>query len=480
MLSMLAATAAPAAADTEGPEIMGFGPDNVIVLIGDGMGYNHVDAASLYENGTSYSQVSVGVDPEDDSDGSTMPSPPSREGSRPFAAGDVEREPSEPNNVYEEFPVQLGMATYNVDGGYSSDDAWGDFDWVKDGATDSAAAGTALATGVHTNNGAIGLDPEGDPVRNLTERAQETDRASGVVTSVQFSHATPASFVAHNASRNNYHSIAREMLTEHEIDVVMGAGHPYFDDDGEAVEEPAFDYIDERTYESVTSGDLGFETVEEADDFADLAQAQNPPERVFGLAQAATTLQYDRSGPDRDSEGNPIDGAEPYTAPDNENVPSLSDMTAGALNVLDNASDEGMFLMVEGGAIDWAGHGNEMGRLIEEQIAFNEAVDTVVDWVEQESSWQETLVVVTADHETGYLAGPGAGDAWTPMTGESGSLPEHSWHSGDHTNSLVPLYASGPGASRIEHYSTHDDAVRGAYLEHTDVANAIFDFWGYE
>lgn len=452
---LVASTSSPALAD--GPEAQGFGPDNVIVLIGDGMGYDHIDAASLYRDGTSYNQFAV--DP---------------------GTGEVEREPSEASNVYEDFDVQLSAATYPDGGSYDPETAWTDFDDVNNGFTDSAAAGTALATGVHTDNGLVGLDPDLLPVRNLTERAQETGRASGVVSSVPFSHATPAAFVAHNEDRNAYDRIAREMLTEHELDVVMGAGHPHYDEDGQPVDEPEYEYVDEATYEAASAGETGFTFVEEADDFADLAEASTPPERVFGLAQAASTLQYDRSGDDVDDEGVPIEGSMPYDAPLNEDVPTLADMASGALNVLDGASDDGMFLMVEGGAMDWAGHDNSMNRLIEEQIEFDEAVESVVDWVESESSWQETLVVVTADHETGYLAGPGAGEegGWTPMTGEAGELPEHSWHSDDHTNMLVPVYAQGPGASRMEHHARYDDPVQGAYMEHTDIANTVFDFWG--
>nr|WP_281381955.1 alkaline phosphatase [Nocardiopsis mwathae] len=436
---------------------MGFGPKNVIFLIGDGMGYNQVDAGSLYENGTSFNQVRV--DPE---------------------TGKIEHEPGTASQVYENFPVRLGMATYQHRNGYEPDKAWGDFAWVLKNPPDSAATATAMATGVRTYNGAIGLDPDRLPVRNLTERAQELGKASGVVTSVQFSHATPAAFVAHNESRGNYRQIAREMVWEHELDVLMGAGHPYFDDDGQARDTPDFRYIDEATYEAAVSGATGHTFIEKAGDFADLADAFDPPERVFGLPQVARTLQFHRSGPDRDADGTPVEGAEPYTAPELRTVPSLAEMASGALNVLDNASDRGMFLMVEGGAIDWGGHGNEMGRMIEEQLAFNEAIETVVDWVERESSWQETLVVVTADHETGYLAGPGAGadTGWTPLRGEAGGLPEHSWHTGGHTNSLVPLYAKGPGASRIDHHARHTDPVRGDYLENVKLAESVFDFWG--
>jgi alkaline phosphatase len=170
--------------------------------------------------------------------------------------------------------------------------------------------------------------------------------------------------------------------------------------------------------------------------------------------------------------------APPGTAPEIEDVPTLAEMTESALNVLDHASDQGLFLMVEGGAIDWASHDNALGRAIEEQLAFNEAVETVVDWVNRESSWRETLVVVTADHETGYLTGPGSDPAWRPMTGERGELPAAAWGTGGHTNSLVPVYAKGAGATRLRHYAGHRDPVRGAYLENIHIAEAVFDHWG--
>lgn len=155
-------------------------------------------------------------------------------------------------------------------------------------------------------------------------------------------------------------------------------------------------------------------------------------------------------------------------------------MTEAALNVLTNASDEGLFLMVEGGAIDWASHGNSLNRLIEEQIAFNETIETVVDWVESESSWSETLVVVTADHETGYLTGADSDPAWAPIEGEEGELPDVSWHTGGHTNGLVPVYAQGAGASRILSYATEEDPVHGPYLENIDIAETVFDYWGHD
>lgn len=436
-------------------EPLGFGPENVIHLIGDGMGFNQVDTASLYQHGTANYQFRA--DPE---------------------TGEIEHLDGEASQVYENFPVQAAMATYQDGHTYDPEAAWESFEWVLETPPDSAATATALATGVRTYNAAIGVDPDGLPVKNLTERAQELDKASGVVTSVPLSHATPGSYVAHNLDRNDYHGIAREMLTEHDINVIMGGGHPYFDGDGQELATPEFTFLDEDTYDRAMNGDTIFDVITDRDDFVDLATADDPPEHVFGLAEVEGALQYDRSGPDMDSEGNPVPGAEPYEAPFIESAPTLSEMTEAALNVLTNASDEGMFLMVEGGAIDWASHANSLNRQIEEQIAFNETIETVVDWVERESSWDETLVVVTADHETGYLTGADSDPAWAPIEGAEGELPDVSWHTGGHTNGLVPIYARGAGASRILSYATNEDPVHGAYLENIAVAESVFDFWG--
>lgn len=448
------ATGAEAA---DGAETLGFGPKNVIFLIGDGMGYNHVDAASLYEHGASYHQVAVDAE-----------------------TGEVEPQPGEATQVYQNFPVMLGAATYQHGHFYNPDLAWGDFGWVRETPTDSAAAGTALATGVRTYNAGLGVDVDGMPVKNLTERAQELDKASGVVSSVPFSHATPASFVAHNEHRDNYHSIAREMMWEHDINVIMGPGHPFHGQDGEELDEPDFRFVAEREYESLTNGDTQFDLIETPNEFSSLATDHDPPEYIFGLPQVAETLQQMRSGDDLDENADMVPGSMPYDAPLIENVPTLAEMTEGALNVLDNASDEGMFLMVEGGAIDWASHANLLNRHIEEQLAFNEAIESVVDWVERESSWSETLVVVTADHETGYLTGADSDPAWGTIEGEQGAMPDASWQSTQHTNSLVPVYAKGPGATRLEYHATGVDPVRGAYLEIIDIPEAVFDFWGRE
>ena len=193
---------------------------------------------------------------------------------------------------------------------------------------------------------------------------------------------------------------------------------------------------------------------------------------MIGVARVATTLQQGRAAA-ADVDDAAVEA--PFTAPLNEGVPTLAEMTRGALNVL-GADPDGLLLMIEGGAVDWAAHANQCGRMIEEQIDFNRAVEAVVAWVEANSTWEETLLVVTADHETGFLNGPGADDEWCPLPScEAGTAPAVRWHSGGHTNSLVPFFARGAGAERFIARATGDDPVRGRYLDNTDLAAVLFD-----
>ena len=161
----------------------------------------------------------------------------------------------------------------------------------------------------------------------------------------------------------------------------------------------------------------------------------------------------------------------PFAVAANDNVPTLDVMTKGALNVLDNDED-GFFLMVEGGAIDWAGHGNSSGRVIEEEIDFNHAVEAVCDWFETNSNWSETLVIVTGDHETGYLTGT-AGVYDEVVNNGKGVLPTMVWNSKDHTNQLVPFFAKGTGAELLKSYADGSDPLKGAYLDNSEIALAI-------
>jgi len=416
-------------------------PKNIIIFIADGGGFNHFKAADYYQCG----QV--------------------------------------PCQNYEDFPVRLAMSTYPVGGGYDSNAAWAGFDYVNSGATDSAAAATAMATGVKTYPSAIGVDANRNRITNVIERAEQLGKATGVVTSVPFSHATPAGFVAHNTSRNNYAQIAAEMVNKSAADVIMGCASPLYDSDAKTRSSPRYEYVGASTWSGLVSGSAGGDS--DGDGIADpwvliqtraefQALAAGPtPKRVCGVPQVFETLQEKRLGDT---------GAAPYKVPLTQTVPTLEEMTRAALNVLDEDPD-GFFVMIEGGAVDWAAHANQSGRLIEEMNDFNRSIDVVIKWVQQNSNWGETLVIVTADHETGYLTGPGsgqqpAGPVWNDLVNNGiGNLPTMEWHSGGHTDSLVPFFAKGRGAQLFKETTDGYDPVRGPYIDNTDVANIIFALW---
>jgi alkaline phosphatase len=150
-------------------------------------------------------------------------------------------------------------------------------------------------------------------------------------------------------------------------------------------------------------------------------------------------------------------------------------MARAAINVLD-ADEDGFVLLVEGGAIDSAGHDNQKGRMIEEVTAFDEMVTAVLAWVENNSSWEESLVIVTADHETGYLtAGEGVSMAEPLKSQGYNRLPQMHFNATHHTNHLVPFFAQGKGSARFSAAATKNDAVRGWYMDNTDMAKVLFD-----
>ena len=174
----------------------------------------------------------------------------------------------------------------------------------------------------------------------------------------------------------------------------------------------------------------------------------------------------------------------PYSDELND-VVDLPTMTTGALNAL-GQDEDGFSIMIEGGAIDWAGHGNNPVRDIEETQDFNKSVDAAIKWVEENSSWEDTLLVVTADHETGYLSGanevptednPEADNRFNAMEGEKGKVARHGWYSGQHTNQLVPFFFKGAGSEDIMARTSGTDSVRGEYIDNTLVANLVFDEW---
>ena len=385
-------------------------PQNIIFIIVDGGGFNHFKAAEMYEKKT----------------------PP-----------------------FEKFPVRLAVTTYSAGGSYGLKKASEDFNYVKTGFTDSAAAATALATGIKTSNGTLGLDINGIRLENVIEKCEKLGMSTGVVTTVPFSHATPAGFVAHQQSRNGYEQIADEMINQSDLEVIFGCGNPFFDDDGKKLNKPgSFKYVgSEKIWNSLVEGSADKWTlIQSRKDFLNLARG-NTPKRVLGIAQAESTLQDKRSGK----------SIIPFDVPFNQNVPTLSEMTKAALNVLDDDND-GFFIMIEAGAVDWASHDNNGARMIEEMTDFDNAAETVINWVETKSSWRKTLVIITADHETGYLTVAASGK----------KMPAMEWHTKDHTNSLVPFYAKGQGSKFFAGQVKGKDPLYGSYIDNTDIAKVIF------
>ncbi len=417
---LLLAVAGPAAA-----------AKNIILMIGDGMGYNAVAATAMY-------------------DGVKAP--------------------------FESFPVKYGVSTYSrgqaKGQGYDPARAWQEYAYVTENATDSAAAASALATGTKVADGVLNLNGDGQQLTTIVELAAASGRSAGVVTSVQLSHATPAGMYAHNADRDNYEQIANEMLGSRgqppsKLDVIMGAGHPGHDANGAPREAGGKDYQyvgGPATWEALKNGSHPgkWRLIEEEAGLAALAKEASPP-KVLGVARAAETLQYQRTPKTA--------GATPGADPKNAGVPTLAQMTTAALQVL-GKNPRGFVVMIEGGAIDWAAHDNDLARLVEEQRDFNAAVQAAMDWVQAHSNWQETLLIVTADHETGHLWGPGSRDrgSFTALENRGpGRLPGHQFGSKEHTNALVPLYARGAGAERCAAYADEYDPRRGWYLDNTEV-----------
>jgi alkaline phosphatase len=418
----------------------GNAPKNIIIMISDGCGYNHITAASIYQYGNTQSPL------------------------------------------YARFALSCAMATFPAGGSYDPNLAWTDFNYIKHGYTDSAAAATAMSAGIKTYNGAIGVDPYNKPVTHIIERCEQLGKATGVITTVPFSHATPAGFVAHNPSRDDYKAIAREMLLESAVDCIMGCGHPFYDEDGKLKQKPkSFKYVGGKsTWDSLVAGTAGADAdadgiddpwtlIQTRADFLKLADG-NTPKRVCGIPQVYETLQQARSGNTH---------AEPFAVPLTKTVPTLEEMTKAALNVLDDDSD-GFFLMIEGGAVDWANHHNQSGRMLEEQIDFDKAVNAVIEWTNKNSNWDESLLIVTADHECGYLTGPDSGDkangpVWNNLINNGkDKMPGMEWHSGGHTNSLVPFYANGCGTDLFKAAAVNTDPVRGHYIDNTIITKTLF------
>jgi alkaline phosphatase len=348
------------------------------------------------------------------------------------------------------------------------------YQWVKKDYADSAAAGTALSTGIKTYNNAISVDNFGRDLGLVTDAARRTGRLTGTVTSVPFSHATPAVFGANNRVRDNYHEIARDMLRTDRLDVVIGAGHPDYDDNGRP-RTPDYSFVAPAEWSALKAGEIRGRFVDAHADIRALADgSMAPPDRLVVVPRAGSTLQFARKA---DVAGK--DAANPSGVAFNRDMPDLPVLTRVALNRL-GRHDRGFFLMVEGGAVDWGAHSNQTGRMIEEQLDFEASVTATIDWLRQRGRLDRTLLIVLTDHGNGLPLGPDSDRiAWQPVENRGrGKLPGVRWHSGTHTNEVTRMWAMGPGSECLANFVQGTDPglrdiirhnADGRYIDNTAI-----------
>ena len=229
--------------------------------------------------------------------------------------------------------------------------------------TDSAASATALSSGHKSYNGAIAVDTDKKPLKTMLEIAKQRGMTTALLATSQINHATPASFAAHNESRNNYDEIANDYIDNKiagklPVDLMLGGGTKYFIRDDRNL-------VDEFKAAGYQYGD----------DIQNLDQITQLP--AIGL-YAAKGLPF------------ALD----------ENPTRLTKLTSKALDLLDNQNKDGFFVMIEGSQIDWCGHANDIACAMAEMDDFASAIEKAKAYVDKN---KDTLLVITADHSTGGL-----------------------------------------------------------------------------
>jgi len=258
--------------------------------------------------------------------------------------------------------------------------------------TDSAAGGTALSTGQKTYNGAIGVNADSVPIQTILEMAEDKGLATGLVSTSAITHATPASYIAHQKSRGSYEDIAADFMKT-DVDVFIGGGYKHFSQ-----------RADKRDLTKELQ-QKGYQVLRNMDEIAKVKTG-----KLAGLTA---------------DEHNDIAIRRKMSLP-------LS--TETALNIL-SQNQKGFFIMVEGSQIDWGGHENDTRYIIIEMLDFDRAIGKALEFAAKDG---ETLIIVTADHETGGFSLIG-GDMKTGMV-------KGAFTTGEHTAVMVPVFSYGPGA----------------------------------
>lgn len=281
--------------------------------------------------------------------------------------------------------------------------------------TDSAAGATALASGQKTYNGAIGVDAAGKPIPTILEIAEQKGLATGLVATCSITHATPACFISHQASRGLNEAIALDFLKT-DIDVFIGGGRNYFSKRSDGIN--LNDSLKARGYQIANS----------------IGEVQQ-----ITKGKVAAFLADEQQA--RFSEGR---GDE------------LVKSTEAAIRLL-KGNKKGLFMMIEGSQIDWGGHDNNTQYIVEEMIDFDNAIGKVLDFAAADGN---TLVIITADHETGGFSLVG-GDMKTGKV-------EGKFTTGSHTGVMIPVFAFGPGSEKFS----------GIY-ENTDIYKKMYEAFGF-
>lgn len=244
--------------------------------------------------------------------------------------------------------------------------------------TDSAAAGTALATGYKTNSGVISKLPDGTNVKTLIEAAEEKGIATGLVTTTRLTHATPAVFASHNENRNNENEIAADFL-DSGVEFFAGGGNRHFVPQnwewGKSKREDDRNLLNEFA-------EMGYKVFESADSAKEFREYHPAGEEKVIATLAYSHLPYE------------IDRKQTNESP------SLAELTEKGIEVL-TKYDNGFFMMVEGGRIDHACHANDAAGAINDALAFDEALGKAYEFYNKYPN--ETLIVVVGDHETGGM-----------------------------------------------------------------------------
>jgi alkaline phosphatase len=318
---------------------------------------------------------------------------------------------------------------------------------------DSAATATAMSTGIKTYSHAIAWRSDedgGGPLETspyLLRRVFGT--AIGFVTTVPFSHATPASFFSHEGARDNTVRIARELFMNSRPEVMIGGGwmNPYYYDSADLNDLMV---LGKHEFVFRQDGVDGNTAILEA--AAKAVQNGKGLVGIFGEGQSAGRTGNFPPPIPRDNPGSPI-----IDAGSVEN-PSLTNASLAALKVLSQDKD-GFFLLIEQGDIDWGNHDNDFARMIGCVSDLDAAVRAVVSFVDEpddEVNWSNTTLIVTADHANSYMRLPqplGAGDLPTQVgsTYPDGDVT-YGW--GNHTSELVSVYAKGASAKKIHDYES--------------------------